>query len=170
MRKKLLGTFFLVFLLFISAGISMADFLAVPASAFRGWVTDPGSIYFVGVRSNSRWIYTETQPGDSGYCYAAVNLPHGVRIDNLILFYRDNHATADIECALFKNYQIGDISEELFKVKTSGQSTSIQYLGDWTLNQGVRYINNNTHQYTIRIQFEAASSNLKCYGVQVRFH
>jgi len=170
MRKEFIRISILVFVLLILTGICLADYLTVPATAFRAWNTNPDSIYYVGTYSNNRYIYTEMQAGTSGYLYAPVYLPHGVRIDNMILFYRDNHATADIVCRLTKNYQLSDNFETLFQVETSGQSTAIQYLGDWSLNEGNRYINNNTHQYTVRIQLEAASSELKCYGVQIRYH
>lgn len=170
MRKKMLKTFFLVSLLLIATGIGLADFLTIPATAFRPWNTDTGGIYYVGIYSNNRYVYTKEQAGTSGYLYAPVYLPHGVRIDNMILFYYDNHATADIVCRLVKNYQLSDNAEYLFTAESSGAMDSIQYTGDWTLDQGNRFINNNSHQYVVRVQLEAASSNLKLYGVQIRYH
>jgi hypothetical protein len=169
MRNTLSKAFFLVFLLLLSAAIGQADFLVVPAAAFHSYVTEPSDLNYVTTECNSRWIFTKTQP-PGGYCYAPVNLPDGVRIDGIVLFFRDNHGVSGIELQLFKNYQLNEtISASLFSVKTSGQSTEVQSLGDWTIDEGTRIVNNNSFQYTLRIKFGAASEELKCFGAKIKY-
>ncbi len=171
MRNTVSRTFFLVFLLLFSAAVGMADYLTVPACAFHGWNTDASSIYFVATASNVQYIYTLTQPGDAGYCYAPVNLPQGVRIDGIVLYYLDNDISANIEVKLQRHYQLTqDAYKTLFTVTTSGAGNWISSLGDWTLDDGTRLVNNNSYQYSLRLQFQAATDQLKCCGVKIIYH
>jgi len=116
-------------------------------------------------------IYTLTQPGDAGYCYAPVSLPQGVRIDGIVLYYLDNEISANIEIKLQRHYQpTQDAYKTLFTVTTSGAGNWISSLGDWTLDDGTRLVNNNSYQYSLRLQFQAATDQLKCFGVKIVYH
>lgn len=168
MRNTISKVFCLVFLLLFAAAAGQADYLTVPACAFHGYYTDPSSVYFVATSSNAQWIYTLTQPGDAGYCYAPVNLPQGARISGIILYYLDNDAGANIEVRLQKHTQsVLDSYKTLFSVTTYGASNWINTLGDWTLNEGTRIVGNNGFQYCLRLQFQAATDQLKCFGVKI---
>jgi len=171
MRNTMSRTFFFVFLLLFSAAVGMADYLTVPAVAFHGWNTDASSVYFVATESNAQWIYTLTQPGDAGYCYAPVNLPQGVKIDGIVLYYLDNDGGANIEVKLQKQYQpVLDSYKTLFTVTTYGAANWVSSLSDWTLDDGTRTVNNNAYQYCLRLQFQAATDQLKCFGVKIVYH
>jgi hypothetical protein len=172
MKNTLGRSFVFVFLFILTVVISMADVLTVPAAAFHSYSTYPSDIYFVATSCNSRWIYTLTQPDAAGYLYAPVNLPEGVRIDGITLYCRDNHASADIWLLLQKNSQQNEtVTVTLFSVSSSGQSTAMQHLNDWTVDGGAsRLVANNSYQYTLRIQFGAASEELKCFGAKITYH
>jgi hypothetical protein len=171
MKKTMSRAFVFVFLLLLSAMIGLADYLVVPACAFHSWNTDPSSIYFVTTYKNVQYIYTQTQPGDAGYCYAPVNLPQGVRIDGIVLFYLDNSAGANIEVKLQRHYQaVADAYVTLFSVTTSGAASGVRSLADYSLDGGMRLVNNNGWQYSLRLQFQAASEQLRCFGVKIVYH
>jgi hypothetical protein len=169
MKNSVSRCLFFVFLLLFSAAMVRADYLTIPAAAFHGWYTDSSSVYFVGTACNNRYIYTLVQPGDAGFCYAPVSLPNGATINGIMLFYWDNDINGDIEVLLQSNAPTTDAYHTLFSTKTSGAYAGIQYKGDWSLDGGSRIVNSN-FQYTLRLQFGVASTELKCYGVRIIYH
>jgi hypothetical protein len=171
MKNTMGRAFFLVFLFLVSAVVGLADYLTVPACAFHGWNTDSSSIYFVATASNVQYIYTLAQPGDAGYCYAPVNLPQGAKIDGIVLYYLDNDAGANVEAKLQRHYQAtADAYVTLFTATSYGASNWVNSVADYSLDAGTRTVNNNGWQYSVRLQFQAATDQLKCFGVKIIYH
>ncbi|MBP1767218.1 MAG: hypothetical protein H6P98_1333 [Candidatus Aminicenantes bacterium] len=171
MKNSVSRMCFFVCLLFLSAAVGMADYLTVPACAFHGYYTDASSAYFVATYTNVQYIYTLTQPGDAGYCFAPVNLPQGARIDGIVLYYMDNDGGANIEAKLQRHYQAtADAYVTLFTATSYGASNWVNSLADYSLDGGTRLVNNNSFQYSLRLQFGAATDQLRCYGVKIVYH
>jgi hypothetical protein len=168
MKNAISKVLIIVFLVLFSAAAGLADYLAVPACAFHSYNTDATDYTHVATYSSSRYIYALAMPDDDGYCYAPVNLPQGVRISGIVVFAWDNHASANIEVALQRHYQLSDAPQQtLFSVATSGNAAAVYSWGDWALDAGTRIVNNNNYQYTLRLRFMAATEQLRCYGVKV---
>ena len=138
--------------------------------AFHGYNTDATDITHVATFSNSKYIYALAMPDDDGYCYAPVNLPQGAKIGGIVVYAWDNDFSANIEVALQKHYQLSDGSPQiLFSVATSGYTAGVLSWGDWTLDTGSRTVNNNNWEYSLRLRFQAATDQLRCYGVKIAY-
>jgi hypothetical protein len=159
--KKIPGIWALIFLFAFSASAARADFVNVPASAFRG---DTESEDF-----NCDGIYV-VKPSTGGLLYASVNLPDGVVIKNMRLLYQDNSTDYNLTATLWRMNMFTGGSTALFLVSTSGASPTSQSLVDSTTSVPAnRMVYNNVLQYCVSLYFHGGDSNIRVYGVTIEY-
>lgn len=159
--KKMIRIGALIFLLVFSASIAMADWVNIPAAAFRG--DTEGEDFDI----DGNWVLKTTT---AGYLYAPINLPNGVVIKNIRVFVYDNSASYDVTARVWVTNMFTGIGKELFSVSTSGSSTSVQALVDSTTPIAAdRKVYNNVLQYCLQLNFSGGDSNIRVYGVTVEY-
>jgi hypothetical protein len=166
MKKKVLGIGVLVLL--FSATSLTADFVNIPASAFKGW---SNTIDYNCVISPGSYFYFYSPDGDDGFL-AEVHLPDGVKMKNMRLLYYDNDAVNDMECTLWRHNMFLPDCTAVFQVTSSGASTtSVRSAVDSSTSPNSnRVVYNNVCTYTIRILMNSSGMNsIRLYGVTIEY-
>jgi hypothetical protein len=164
MKKKVLGIGVLVLLFFTTS--LMADFVNVPASAFKGW---SNTIDYSCVISIGNYFYFYSPDGDDGYL-AEVHLPDGVKMKNMRLLYYDNDGSNNMECTLYRHNMFAPDCTAVFSVTSTGAETTIRSAVDSTTSPNSnRVVYNNVCTYTIRILLNSTGSNMRLYGVTIEY-
>jgi hypothetical protein len=159
--KKMIRIGALIFLFVFSASFVMADWVTVPAAAFRGDKETTDFDINVG-----EVLKTAT----NGYLYAPVNLPNGAIIKNMRLLYIDNSASYNVTAILYRTNLFTGINTSLFSVVTSGASTSRQYLVDSTTTYASdRKVYTNVLQYNIQLYFSGGDSLIRVIGITIEY-
>ncbi len=151
----------LILLFVFSASTTRADFVNVPASAFRG---DTESEDF-----DCDGIYV-IKTSTVGLLYASVYLPDGAVIKNMRLLYQDNSTHYNVTATLWRMNMFTGGSTALFLVSTSGASPTPQSLVDSTTSVPAnRMVYNNVLQYCVSLYFNGGDSNIRVYGVTIEY-
>jgi len=104
---------------------------------------------------------------DGGGCYMApVYLPHGVTVQNFFAFLYDNSAGNDVSLTLRRKFNLDTNSSEVMGfVSSSGQSTSVQVVGDTSIEFAVTSQN---YSYSVTgCMFDSTANALRIYGVWI---
>jgi hypothetical protein len=159
--KKMIRIGASIFLLVFSASLAMADWVNVPAAAFKA---DKESEDF---DINAGYVQ---KPTTDGYLYAPVNLPNGAVIKNIRLLYMDNSASYDVTAILIRANMYNNTTMALFQVSTSGASGTYQSLVDSTTPVAAnRKVYNNVLQYAVQLYFSGGDDLILVMGVTIEY-
>lgn len=107
----------------------------------------------------------------SGYMIAPVNLPTGVNVTEIVVYYK-NSTTTDILVVL-DGQVLANNNDEAFSVESVGQGylgtvTGIQSASlNLSTTSSFRFINNANKAYFLRVKSDEWNSNKAIYGVKI---
>lgn len=144
-------------------GVQDFNYVWIPACQFLQHFTD--TTQRLGTYSMSPGMYVG-RAGDSGpYFTAAINLPTGVDIYQITLYYYDNNATYNIYGWYWRHKTATNTLEELKSFNTTGTPGHATYGFDpWPNN-----IIDNYNTYIFRIRLDVTGSSMAFRGVRIKY-
>jgi hypothetical protein len=117
-----------------------------------------------GIWRNAEYFYTQTG-ATHRYFYAPIDLPDGVRLKRVVLFFHDS-GTGYVQLTVYRNNKYTG-GQDYVVSSTSSSGTP----GDSSLSAGANWaynlISNNGYSYSLRIYFSEAGSAYKFIGARV---
>jgi hypothetical protein len=141
--------------------------LIIPAAAF----IDSGSDSYDNYKFWAGNGYVRSNGNGSGLaCLAApAYLPDGATIENLWVYLYDDSAD-DFTVTLWRKRNSNtDLAENLASVTTSGTSTSVQILGDTTVDPGGATVDNQYYSYHVSACLSSTSTSHRIYAVWIYY-
>lgn len=163
MKKSLLGIGIVLVMLFC-ANTLLADFVCVPAAAFKGWSdAEDYSIYY------GTGIYLR-KTTTSGPVYADLLLPDGVVIKSIRLLCVDD-GTSSLEASILRTNLFNGDLDTIFSVTSSSDTPAITSFVDSSCSPAASYrkVYNNACSYSVRVDFGSFGTEYKLYGVTVEY-
>jgi hypothetical protein len=137
---------------------------SISASAFTSTTT--GSAQFVKSLTS---VYFSS---GSSIMVAPVNLPTGVNITEIAVFYSNSDPTntlnVRLEALVLANSNIGGVNTPTVATKSLGTVTGIQS-ATLTIVSGENLIDNTNRAYYLRVSSNAWSNNMAIYGIKITY-
>jgi hypothetical protein len=133
--------------------------LVIPAAAFSSDGFDPDSFYFTFSGG-----YIRGTAAADGCVKAPVYLPDGATIDSVYAYLYDNDSSRNAYIDVRRVRNLTGVQTTMASVSTSayGNSTSIRYLGDFTV---VEPVVDDLYSYYVTTCF--LSTNVRLYAVRI---
>ena len=163
MKRTIWGLGVVILVLFC-ANTLLADFVCVPAAAFKGWNEEEDFNIWYG-----QGIYL-SKDSTNGPVYAELDLPDGAIIKSMRILYIDN-STSSMEARLMRTNLFNGDMDILFSATSTGESTSMGSAVDSSCSPASSYrkVYNNACSYCIRVYFNDFGTDLKLFGVTVEY-
>lgn len=156
----------LVLILLLSAPALLAEFVYVPASAFKTQ-DESGGLWLEGMYG--QYVYRGS--AGQGWLYAPVLIPDGAVIKNAKLMYYDNGGYMEFHFYRYNMYS--GSAHMLFSGTTVGlpDSIEIRSLVDSSIPYAPSYrkVYANVLSYTVRVSLSQLGDTLRIYGFVIEY-
>ena len=163
MRNRIFRVLRLVLIVLIINTIAGADSIILSPCDFNQAEDD--NDYFLDLTS----LYS--QAGSTARVFfAPIHLPQDAYLTSVVVFYKDNHATGNVEVSLLKCNAYTEALTEMATYTSSGSSSSRQSYKISPIRGG-NSINNSGYSYNCYVNFTDASAgeNVKVYLVKINY-